>query len=118
MDTFDIAVAQKSLWSKYPVMDATLDPSGFGSGSHIAIHCVPESTGLAVWYERSLEERDSRGLPEFKNGRYLLRFFAEEAKFDAIEFAVKVANTVSEPERLIEQLDLHARDGSLQMILK
>jgi hypothetical protein len=100
------------------VTDATLDPSGFGRGSHIAIHCVPESTGLAVWYERSLEEGDSRGLPEFKNGRYLLRFFAEAAKFDAIEFAVKVANTVSEPEKLIEQLDLHARDGSLEMVLK
>lgn len=72
----------------------------------VVIACIEETSGFAVWYRRDLVDGDKRGLADVSNGRYLLAFFSESKKDDAIEFAVR---NVLPGNDVVEQV--HFLDG-------
>lgn len=89
------------------------DPEEFPLGPfHYAeVYCCEESNGYAVWYVRRLAKDDRRGLTGAENGDYLLDFFPQTRRDDAIERAVLVANNGGDPNEIIASLDKLAGTG-------
>ena len=96
----------RTIWSK--TLHHESDVSSFFDDAWFAsVCCVREVSGYAVWYRRRLKTEG--GESGVSNGDYLLRFYATDARDDAIEFAVLAATKSDSDEfDLIQKLDLIA----------
>jgi hypothetical protein len=83
------------------------DPEQFPLGPYhsVEMYCCEESNGYAVWYVRRLGKDDNRGVKGVENADYLLNYFSKNARDDAIERAVLLANSSSSADEVIENLD-------------
>ncbi|KRB84650.1 hypothetical protein [Noviherbaspirillum sp. Root189] len=82
------------------------DPDEHPLGPHhsVEVYCSEESNGYAVWYVRKLGKDDPRG-GRIDNADYLLHYFPKNARDDAIERAVLIANSDPSADRIIANLD-------------
>lgn len=82
----------------------------FGETWYAKVSCVREVSGYAVWYVRHLKDEVS-GTTGLANGTYLLRFYASEARDQAIEFAVLAATKRGDDKVApVQALDAMAAD--------
>jgi len=82
------------------------DPEEFPLGPHhaVEVYCCEESNGYGVWYVRRLPLDDARNRGT-QNGDYLLNFYGKNARDDALERAVLVANSDASVDNVIAALD-------------
>lgn len=80
-------VKTRTVWSKF--LHHEREGEIFGQTWFAGVFCVREVSGYAVWYRRWL--KDEVGETGVSNGDYLLRFYAADARDEAIEFAVLAA---------------------------
>jgi len=100
-----IAESKKNhLWSKI-VWHTDPDESPLGPFHHAEVYCCEESNGYAIWYVRRLAKDDQRGMSGVDSGDYLLDFFPQTARDEAIERAVLVANSGTSADEIIMALD-------------
>ncbi|HEY8606671.1 MAG TPA: hypothetical protein VIM12_06125 [Noviherbaspirillum sp.] len=98
------------LWRKV-VWHTDPDEHPLGPYHHVEIYCCEEANGYAVWYVRKLSKDDTRGMPGTDNADYLLGYFPKNARDEAIERAVLLANSAATADAVIENLDRAAAAG-------
>lgn len=98
------------LWRKV-VWHTDPDEHPLGPYHHAEVYCCEEANGYAVWYVRKLGKDDVRGIPGTENADYLLGYFPRTARDEAIERAVLLANSATQADAIIENLDRAATNG-------
>jgi hypothetical protein len=94
-------IAARTEWRKYIVFERKEEI--FSEDSFAGVFCIREVSGYGVWYMRKLST-DADEEKEI-NGKYLLRFFAPEARHEAIEFAVVTAGIERDSDVALRRLD-------------
>lgn len=92
------------LWRKI-VWQTDPDEHPLGPYHSVEVYCCEEANGYAVWYVRKLPKDDRRGAGDAENADYLLNFYGKNARDDAIERAVLIANSDPDPAKVIAALD-------------
>jgi hypothetical protein len=92
------------LWRKV-VWHTDPDEHPLGPFHSVEVYCCEEANGYAVWYVRKLHKDDERGVRGVENADYLLNFYSKNARDDAIERAVLIANNATDPAQAIAALD-------------
>jgi hypothetical protein len=89
------------------------DPESAPLGPHhsVEVYCCEESNGYAVWYVRRLAKDDSRNAAGSENGDYLLAYFGKNARDEALEQAVLIANSDASADKVIAALDALAKSA-------
>ena len=106
-----IAASKKNhLWRK-TVWHTDPDQHPLTGMHSVEVYCCEEANGFGVWYVRKLGLQDEGGLPTVSNGDYLLRYFAQDRRDDAIEWAVLVANSGIDGQASIASLDAAVTAG-------
>ncbi|QAU35275.1 hypothetical protein [Janthinobacterium sp. 17J80-10] len=101
---------KKHLWRKL-VWQTNPDDAPLGPFHYAEVYCCEESNGFAVWYVRRLAKDDRRGVAGVASADYLLDYFSETQRNEAIERAVLIANSHSDVDQLIAALDSLAAAG-------
>lgn len=106
METGKDEKQSRTIWKKILKHDREETQSFFPRVSIAGVYCVHEVSGYAVWYRRALSDPSDEVAPTPSlDGNYLLKFFDDNAKNEAIEFAVLTAMPGEAEEDAIAQLD-------------
>ena len=96
---------RKTIWHTDPEI------SPLGPHHSVEVYCCEESNGYAVWYARRLAKDDARNSSGTDNGDYLLAYFSKNARDDAIERAVMIANSDASVDKVIAAIDALAKSA-------
>lgn len=94
------------LWRKI-IWHTDPDEHPLGPYHSVEVYCCEEANGYAVWYVRRLakdDHRDRNG-QGIENADYLLNYYSKNARDEAIERAVLIANSHPSADQVIEALD-------------